>query len=48
VKDFELYVARNPMSLLSVQTGEELLEYDNGSLRQLKENLEGAPKAEGW
>jgi hypothetical protein len=36
------------MSLLSVQTGEELLEYDNGSLRQLKENLEGAPKAEGW
>jgi len=48
VKDFELYVARNPMSLLSVQTGEELLEYDNGSLRQLKENLEGTPKAEGW
>jgi len=48
VKDFEMYIARNPMSLLSVQTGEELLEYDNGSLRQLKANLEGTPKAEGW
>ena len=48
VKDFEMYIARNPMSLLSVQTGEELLEYDNGSLKQLKENLEGTPKAGGW
>ena len=48
VKDFEMYIARNPMSLLSVQTGEELLEYDNGSLKQLKENLEGTPKADGW
>ena len=43
-----MYIVRNPESLLSVQTGEELLEYDNGTLKQLKITLEGDKKSDGW
>ena len=48
VDAFQMYIARNPESLLSVQTGEELLEYDNGTLKQLKRTLEGDKKSDGW
>lgn len=43
-------LARDPSLLSSVDTGEDLILYDNGSLKQLKASLSGGPDAapDGW
>ena len=43
-------LANDPSLLSSVDTGEDLILYDNGSLAQLQESLRGGPDAapDGW
>ena len=41
---------RDPNILLNVQTGDNLIPYDNGTLKQVQETLEKGPNAapQGW
>ena len=49
-QDVSQLLLKNPSLLFSAQTGEDLIPYDNGSLKQLKDTLAGNEGAapQGW
>eukprot|EP00894_Picocystis_sp_ML_P001061 jgi/Pico_ML_1/51578/g2578.t1 len=49
-QDVENMLERDPNLLLNVQSGSDMIPYDNGSLEQLEQTLRGGPDAapSGW
>ena len=47
-KDVADALARRPTLLLSVQSGEDMISYDHGSLKQVKATIAGDRTSDGW
>ena len=47
-KDVADALARQPTLLLSVQSGEDMISYDHGSLKQVKATIAGDRTSDGW
>jgi hypothetical protein len=41
-------LGRQPTLLLAMQSGEDMIAYDHGSLRQVKATIEGDRTHDGW
>ena len=47
-KDVTETLGRQPTLLLSVQSGEDMISYDHGSLKQVKATIAGDRTSDGW
>ena len=47
-KDVADALARQPTLLLSVQSGEDMISYDHGSLKQVRATIAGDRTSDGW
>jgi hypothetical protein len=47
-KDASAMIGRRPLLLLQMQSGEDMIQYDHGSLKQVKATIEGDRTHDGW